>query len=88
MAKFIFANTEKRACTAKGKNALFHKWVTRKQVIEPSLMVGGHTGGQLEFTFGLVEYEDGRIEEVNPSLIVFVDGLVEDLFRELHLFDE
>lgn len=31
-------------------------------------------GGQLCETFGLVEYEDGRVDEVYPTQVVFADG--------------
>ena len=83
MAKVIFTDIERRACIVEGKNALFHKWSTRKQVIEPSPMIGGHPGGQLEFTFGIVEFEDGTIKEVPPALIKFVDGKVKEIFQKL-----
>lgn len=84
MAKIIFTDIERRACIARGKKAFFHKWTTRKQVIMPSPMIGGHPGGQLEFTFGLVEYEDGTIEEIVPAAITFIDGKVKKLFQQLH----
>ena len=83
MAKLIFTDNSIRPCVVKCKNALFHRWTTRKQVLEPSPMIGGHSGGQLEFTFGLIEYEDGTIEEVVPALIMFIDGRVENIFQKL-----
>lgn len=83
MAKIFFTDIERRACIARGKNALFHKWTTRKQVIGQSPMIGGHPGGQIEFTFGLVEYEDGTIEEIVPAEITFIDGRIKELFQQL-----
>lgn len=65
---------ERRPCYVDGERAMFHQWIIRAQVAPPSLMVGGHMGGQLCETFGLVEYEDGRVGEVYPTQVVFADG--------------
>lgn len=51
--------------------ALFHCWEQRAEVLEPAIAIGGHTGGQMSITFGIVEYEDGRVSEVYPYEIVF-----------------
>lgn len=34
--------------------------------------------GQMSMIFGLVEYEDGTMDEVNPSQIRFVDNKIKD----------
>ena len=39
----------------------------------PSIMAGGHGGGQISATFALVEYEDGTVAEVYPSRVRFLD---------------
>ena len=83
MAKTSLSDIDIRPCFVKGEKALFHKWTTRKQVIDASPMIGGHPGGQLESTFGLVEYTNGTIEEVHPSLITFADSRVLKIFEQM-----
>ena len=39
---------------------------------------GGCPEGQMSMIFGLVEYEDGTMGEVNPSQIRFVDEKIKD----------
>lgn len=65
---------ERRPCWVDGKKGIFHQWINRAQVAPPSMMVGGHGGGQLWDVFGLVEMEDGRMKEVYPTKIIFADG--------------
>lgn len=55
-------NNEYRPCTVKEKRALFHKWVHTKNLL-----------GQ-EFEVGIVEYENGQVEEVTPNNIKFCDN--------------
>lgn len=52
---------ELRTCYIKDKKALFHKWVHTKDLL-----------GQ-EFEVGIVEYENGKIDEVIPKNIKFCD---------------
>lgn len=54
-------------------NGLFHKWVDKCEIIPPSIMVGGHSGGELKYCVGLVELEDGKVIAVLPSAITFTD---------------
>lgn len=65
---------EYRPCFANGKKALFHRWTEKKEIVSPSVMCGGHSGGQIQQTFGLVEFEDGSVAEVYPNKIKFVPG--------------
>lgn len=60
------------------KKALFHQWMNKSEIYPPSAMVGGHPGGIVSGTLGIVEFEDGKIAEVNPTDITFID----------HKFDE
>lgn len=62
-----------RYCTVEGKKALFHQWNTRQYVVEPSPMIGGAPGGQIQYTYGLVEYENGQVDEVPPHHVIFLD---------------
>lgn len=42
------------------------------------LYIGGCPEGQMSMIFGLVEYNDGTMGEVNPSQIRFVDNKIKD----------
>lgn len=62
----------------KDVKALFHCWSYRSEVVGESPLRGGHPGGQISDTFGLVEYEDGTMHEVKPQNIRFVDGKINE----------
>ena len=66
---------EYRTCIVCEKIALFHKWVHTKNLL-----------GQ-EFEVGIVEYEDGKVEEVTPNNIKFCDNKIKgysfDEFKDL-----
>ena len=67
----ITISQEYRPCMVKEKRALFHGWVHTKNLL-----------GQ-EFEVGIVEYEDGKAEEVTPNNIKFCDDkLKEYTFEE------
>ena len=60
-----------RPCFVKNKKALFHKWVHKKNIY------------QEEFEVGIVEYENGQVEEVRPNNIKFCDNeIYEYSFKE------
>ena len=54
--------------------ALFHCWVHESNVIPPSPLKGGHAGGVVATTLGLVELEDGSVVKVYPEDIQFLDS--------------
>lgn len=64
---------ELRPCYADGEKAFFHKWEEKSRIVEPSPMIGGHGGGVLKYTLAIVEYESGKVAEVEPSKIRFID---------------
>lgn len=76
----ICESVECRACIVKGCKCLFHRWVEHSEIVPPSPMVGGHSGGQLRYIAALVEFEDGRVREVSPKDIKFDDNKI----REYH----
>lgn len=65
-------DSEYRPCFVKGKKALFHRWADRAQVVGESILKGGHPAGQLWEVFGIIEYEDGTINEAYPNEIRFI----------------
>lgn len=60
------------------KKALFHMWEFFSKPVAADLYIGGCPEGQMSMIFGLVEYEDGTMGEVNPSQIRFVDNKIKD----------
>lgn len=63
----------KRPCIVEGKKALFHTWIERSRIFEPSPLRGGHNGGVAKWTAAIIEFEDGQVAEVMPSDIRFLD---------------
>lgn len=56
------------------KKALFHCWSFESEVVEPSLMIGGHPGGTVSCTMAIVELENGRVIVMPPASIQFLDN--------------
>lgn len=69
-----------RPCLVNGEECLFHTWENFMQVIAPSAMVGGHNGGQIAYTLGIVEKADGTLMKVYPGHVRFVDSLHEEIW--------
>lgn len=64
-----------RPCIASpGRKALFHRFVNVAEVAVPSIMTGGHPGGQLANTYALVEFEDGRLSMEPVNRIIMLDS--------------
>lgn len=55
--------------------ALFHCWDFISNVVDASPLIGGHPGGVIAYTVGIVEFEDGSITMVSPQSIQFVSGI-------------
>ncbi len=62
----------------KKEKALFHGWNFFSNVVEPSPKIGGHPGGVIAYSTGIVELEDGRVIEVMPTNITFCKGIFND----------
>lgn len=65
-----------RLCQARGREAIFHRWTELATVVEPSPLVGGSPGGQTNITLAIVEYKNGKVEQVYPGEIKFLDTQV------------
>lgn len=76
-----FSNSEYRPCIVNGRKAVFHRWHEFCNVVEASPLIGGAPAGQIKYTLGTVEFEDGTVEEVAPHRIKFNDFKVEEIWR-------
>ena len=64
--------------------ALFHCWNHKSELVGESPCYGVHPAGQISQTFGIVECEDGTINEVYPTQIQFVDNAMREyVFPEM-----
>lgn len=50
------------------------------QIVPPSNMIGGHGGGVVSATFGIVELEDGSVIECYPNEVKFLDRKHEEFY--------
>ncbi|MDE5671451.1 MAG: hypothetical protein K2J59_08330 [Eubacterium sp.] len=62
-----------RPCLVNEKQAFFHKWINFSKPVEAGLTIGSAPAGIIAYTLGLVEYEDGQVDEVSPKTIKFLD---------------
>ena len=67
--EIVIRTTEYRPCYVAGRKALFHRWEDY--------------GDQFKKTLAIVEFEDGTVDAVNPKLLKFVPGIMEN-----YTFDE
>lgn len=58
------------------KKALFHMWNNFAKPVAADVYAGGCPEGQISIVFGIVEYEDGSVDEVCPAQIRFVDNKI------------
>lgn len=58
------------------KKALFHMWNNFAKPVAADVYAGGCPEGQISIVFGIVEYEDGIVDEVRPAQIRFVDNKI------------
>lgn len=72
-----------RPCRYEGKNYIFHCFEQLSNVIGESLMIGGHSSGQISMVYALIEDEKGNIYRVNPTEIKFTDDKYLDYFNHL-----
>lgn len=77
----IATTAERRLCVVKDRVGYFHGWEHYSDVFAPSLLKGGHPGGTVARTYGLVEFtlpecnnEATGVERVSPTDIIFPDN--------------
>lgn len=71
---------ERRECVVNGKVGYFCCWEQYANVVEPSPMMGGHSGGQLAAVYGIVEFDEG-VRRVSVADIQFTDEIHKILER-------
>lgn len=59
-----------RLCEVKGELGYFHLWEQWSNVVDASLLRGGHPAGQIGQVYGIVEFKDG-VRRVDPVSIKF-----------------
>lgn len=65
--------------------ALFHCWSEERNIVEPSMMRGGHQGGVVSHTVGIVELEGGKVCLYLPQHIKLLDT---DAIMRQYCYDE
>ena len=55
------------------RRAVFHCFGQFAEVVAPSLLKGGHSGGQIATIMAVVEYPDGQVDEVPAYCVRFTD---------------
>lgn len=71
---------ELRPCIVEGRKALFHSWQRSVDYIPP--LKDKHLGGTTEYIIGIIELENGTIQQVSPDEIRFIDNKVKAYFEE------
>ena len=61
-----------RLCEVKGELGYFHLWEQWSNVVDASLLRGGHPAGQIGQVYGIVEFKDG-VRRVDLASIKFCD---------------
>lgn len=64
--------TENRKCIFRKKAYTFHGFYQRSDVIPPSPLVGGHSGGVIAYPVAIIEGKKGELMEVGATYIQFV----------------
>lgn len=67
-----------RLCEVNGELGYFHLWEQWSNVVDASLLRGGHPAGQIGQVYGIVEFKDG-VRRVDPVSIKFCDEENADL---------
>jgi hypothetical protein len=65
--------TENRKCIFKKEVYTFHGFYQESNVIPPSPLVGGHSGGVIAYPVAIIEDEKGNVMEVEAMKIQFVE---------------
>jgi len=65
--------TENRKCIFRKEVYTFHGFYQESNVIPPSPLVGGHSGGVIAYPVAIIEDKKGKLMEVEATSIQFVE---------------
>lgn len=71
MANFsdiLISTNEYRTCIVMERKCLFHQWIKKNDILKN------------EYLLGLIEFEDGHLEEVSICNIIFDDNKIDEYF--------
>lgn len=74
----LYSTQQGIPCMARRQKAIFIMWVNISYIVEPSLMIGGHNGGQVSGVKGLVRLSDGQVGLFSIGDIIFPPDAFED----------
>lgn len=80
----VVMKCETRLCEVNGRYGYFHTWEQYSEIIPPSLLKGGHSGGVIASIFAIIEFPEG-IERVEPTKVKFIDAIHDDIL-EVNLY--
>ena len=60
----LISTNEYRTCKVMGRKCLFHQWIKKNDILKN------------EYLLGLIEFEDGHLEEVPIKNIIFNDNKI------------
>lgn len=67
----LISTNEYRPCKVTKRKCLFHQWIKKNDILKN------------EYLLGLIEFEDGHLEEVPVNYIIFDDNKIEEYsFKE------
>lgn len=72
-----------RTCRYEDENYIFHCFEQFSNVVGESILVGGHSAGQISMVFAIIEDRKGNIYRVDPTTITFTDDKFLDYFCDL-----
>lgn len=72
-----------RTCRYEDENYIFHCFEQFSNVVGESILVGGHSAGQISMVFAIIEDRKGNIYRVEPTMITFTDDKYLDYFCAL-----
>lgn len=70
-----------RTCRYENENYIFHCFEQWSNVIGESIVIGGHSAGQISNVFALIEDKKGNVHRVEPTMITFTDDKYEEIFK-------
>lgn len=69
---------ETRLCEVDGRYGYFHTWEHYSEIVPPSLLKGGHSGGVISGCLAIVEFKDG-VERIEPTKLKFIDAIHDEI---------